>query len=208
MPDPERRFKICLTGGPGAGKTAVAQLMKRQFGDFVYVVPESATILYSGGLSRARNIAEQFYVQRAIYELQRQQEEIADLRTQGESEAKLILCDRGTLDFAAYWDGSAEEFLFDASSSLEAELARYDLLIHMETPTGDDYQQDARVRVEDVEKALELDHRIAEAWAGHPRRHFVKSRNSFIEKVEEVISIINESVRLYSSNEQNITRDS
>ncbi|HVJ63934.1 MAG TPA: ATP-binding protein [Bdellovibrionota bacterium] len=208
MPDPERRFKICLTGGPGAGKTAVAQLMKRQFGDFVYVVPESATILYSGGLSRARNIAEQFYVQRAIYELQRQQEEIADLRTQDESQAKLILCDRGTLDFAAYWDGSPEEFLFDASSSLEAELARYDLLIHMETPTGGDYQLDARVRVEDVEKALELDHRIAEAWVRHPRRHFVKSRSSFIEKVEEVISIINESVRLYSSNEQVISRDS
>lgn len=208
MPDPERRFKICLTGGPGAGKTAVAQLMKRQFGDFVYVVPESATILYSGGLGRAQNIAEQFYVQRAIFELQRQQEEIADLRTEGEGKAKLILCDRGTLDFAAYWDGSPEEFLFDASSTLEKELARYDLVIHMETPSADDYQLDQRVRVEDVEKALELDHRIAEAWIRHPRRHFVRSRASFIEKIEEVMSIINESVRLYSSNEQVLSSDS
>jgi len=203
-----RIFKVCLTGGPGAGKTAVAEVMRRQFKDKVYVVPESATVLYSGGFERARDFAEQFHVQRAIFEVQRQQEELADLRTNESEQIKVILCDRGTMDFAAYWRGSKDEFLFDASTSTGDELGRYDLLIHMETPGGEDYDSDTRIRSEDISKALELDRSIAEAWVKHPNRVFVRSRSSFIEKVEEVISIISDRVGLRNSNEQDITSHS
>ena len=40
---------IVLTGGPSAGKTAVQQVASEQFGDRLVLVPEAATLLFSGG---------------------------------------------------------------------------------------------------------------------------------------------------------------
>ena len=46
---------------------------------------------------------------------------------------RILLCDRGTLDGAAYWPGEPEEFFAAIGTSLEAELARYDAVIFFET---------------------------------------------------------------------------
>ncbi|NDI06057.1 MAG: hypothetical protein EBY58_07285 [Rhodobacteraceae bacterium] len=44
--------KIVLTGGPGGGKTTAADLFRRELGEKVVVVPEAATMLFSGGFPR------------------------------------------------------------------------------------------------------------------------------------------------------------
>ena len=46
-------LRIVLTGGPGGGKTTAADLFRRELGERVVVVPESATILFGGGFPRA-----------------------------------------------------------------------------------------------------------------------------------------------------------
>ena len=44
--------KVVLTGGPAAGKTAIADVLSRQLEKRICVVPESATILFKGGFPR------------------------------------------------------------------------------------------------------------------------------------------------------------
>lgn len=48
----KRCCRIVLTGGPGGGKTTAADLYRREIGDQVVVVPEAATLLYTGGFPR------------------------------------------------------------------------------------------------------------------------------------------------------------
>jgi len=46
-------LRIVLTGGPGGGKTTAADLFRRELGERVVLVPESATLLFMGGFPRA-----------------------------------------------------------------------------------------------------------------------------------------------------------
>ena len=46
------RCRIVLTGGPGGGKTTAGDLFRREFGERVVLVPEAATLLFSGGFPR------------------------------------------------------------------------------------------------------------------------------------------------------------
>ena len=41
---------MVLTGGPGAGKTAVLEVVRRTFCEHVTVLPEAASILFMGGI--------------------------------------------------------------------------------------------------------------------------------------------------------------
>ena len=45
-------FRIVLTGGPGGGKTTAADLFRREIGEKVVVVRETATMLFAGGFPR------------------------------------------------------------------------------------------------------------------------------------------------------------
>ena len=68
--------RIVLTGGPGGGKTTAADLFRREIGDRVVVVPESATTLFAGGFPRVTDADAQRSVQRAIFQVQRSLEDI------------------------------------------------------------------------------------------------------------------------------------
>jgi len=46
---------VVLTGGPGAGKTAVLELIRKSFCEHILVLPESASILFSGGFIRGES---------------------------------------------------------------------------------------------------------------------------------------------------------
>ena len=70
--DPHARRRVALTGGPGAGKTAVLELIRQSFCEHVKVLPEAAAI---------------------------------------------VLCDRGTVDDAAYWSGPGDLWSSRCSSS-------------------------------------------------------------------------------------------
>ena len=50
------RCRIAMTGGPGGGKTTAADLFRRELGEQVVIVPESATILFGGGFPRATHV--------------------------------------------------------------------------------------------------------------------------------------------------------
>lgn len=188
MTDASRSPRIVLTGGPGGGKTTAADLFRREIGERVVVVPETATMLFSGGFPRAEKPEAIRHAQRAIYHTQ-----VALEAVQGERfPDRMLLCDRGTLDGAAYWPGSDEGFYESMGTTLDAELARYDAVLHFESAAagGERIEGGNPIRTETNDEAAALDRRIHALWSRHPRFHFVPHRGSFLEKLREGLELL------------------
>lgn len=177
--------KVVLTGGPGAGKTAVLELVRHHFCPHVHVLPESAGILFGGGFPRGAALEPRRAAQRAIFYVQRELEAASV-----GSGAAILLCDRGTVDGAAYWPGPDDLFT-SVGAGRAAELARYDAVIHLRTPPADGgYNQNNPLRVETAAEAAAIDRRIAEAWSGHPRVHVIDSAPSFLAKARQALELL------------------
>jgi len=176
--------RVVLTGGPGAGKTAVLELVLRYFCKHVRVLPEAASILFGGGFPREDSEASRKAAQRAIFHVQRQLELLV-----GPGGAPAVtLCDRGTLDGLAYWPGEGGELLAETGTTREKELARYDAVIHLRTPSAAlGYDHSNKLRIEPAAAAAAIDLRIEDAWRGHPRRFFVESQADFLAKAAETL---------------------
>ncbi len=178
---------VVLTGGPGAGKTAVLELVRRSMCEHVAVLPEAASIIFSGGFFRNGSEAAHKGAQRAIFHVQRELERI----TQEERKSAVGLCDRGTVDGLAYWPGEAEEYWRELGTSLAAEYSRYCAVIHLRTPAAHlGYNHSNPMRVESAEQAARLDERILKAWEGHPRRFVIDSSTDFLTKAAEAVRLI------------------
>ncbi len=182
---PHHRTRIVVTGGPGAGKTALLELCKQYFCSHVLVLPESASLLFAGGFPRRGKPLERASTQRAIFHVQEELETVADLQ----DEAAIVLCDRGTVDGAAYWPGPGT--LFDAlGTTHSAQLLRYRAVIHMRTPDPKHYTHENPFRVESAIEAAAIDVAIEQAWRDHPRRTVIDSTVDFLDKVRAAIAAI------------------
>jgi predicted ATPase len=178
---------IVLTGGPGAGKTAVLEVVQRELCEHVLVLPETASILFGGGFPRHDTDSGRRAAQRAIYRVQLELERMA----LEEQRAAVVLCDRGTVDGCAYWPGAPTSFWAEVGTTREAQLARYAAVIHLRTPPADGgYNHQNPVRIETAEQAAEVDAKILEAWRGHPRRVVLESRPTFLDKLAGAIEAI------------------
>lgn len=179
--------RVVLTGGPGAGKTAVLELARRLLCRHVVVLPEAAGILFGGGFPRAHDVPTARAAQRAIFHVQHELESVADA-----GDAPIVLCDRGTVDGAAYWPNEGESDLFTAvGSTLAREHARYDAVIHLRTPPPHDgYDHSNPLRIEAPAEALAIDARIEMAWRGHPHREVVEATHDFFRKASRALELV------------------
>jgi predicted ATPase len=176
---------VVLTGGPGAGKTAVLELIGHFFCHHVKVLPESAGIVFGGGFPREKRPELQRAAQRAIFFVQRELE-----ATAGVDDPAIVLCDRGTVDGVAYWPGP-DDFLNQVGTSLDEQLARYDMVIHLRTPRVDgEYNVDNPLRLETAAEAAVVDARIHAAWSRHPHRVVIEPTQDFLLKVSRAIEIL------------------
>ena len=176
---------IALTGGPGAGKTAVLEMASRALCRHVAILPEAASLVFGGGFPRHDTRAGREAAQRAIYHIQRQLEALVT----NENEVRVALCDRGTVDSLAYWPGDDDAFWSQVHSSLPEELARYEAVIHLQTPNAEGgYNHQNPLRVETPEAAAALDARIQQVWAAHPNRVIIPSATSFMDKAARALS--------------------
>lgn len=189
----ERVSKIVLTGGPGGGKTTAADLFRREIGESVVVVPESATTLFAGGFPRVDHDDVQRSIQRAVFEVQRSSEEIQrELYPE-----RVLLCDRGTVDGGAYWPDGPEGFFDAMGTTREAELSRYDVVLFFETAAVGDiaFEGGNRYRTEDNREAVELDHRLRDLWSAHPGYNFIAHESSFLAKITAALAILGDVVQ-------------
>jgi len=180
--------RIVLTGGPGGGKTTAADLFRREIGEKVVLVPEAATMVFSGGFPRSTQPMAIHAAQRAIYEVQRNLEDVQAALYPD----RLLLCDRGTVDGAAYWPGEPHHFFDEVGSSLEAELARYDAVIFFESAAvgGIGIEGGNPIRNESMEQAVELDHKLRKLWSKHPKFMLVPHNPSFFKKISFGLAVL------------------
>lgn len=188
---PNGNPRIVVTGGPGGGKTTAADLLHRERPDQVVIVPEAATILFEGGFPRVDDDAAERAAQRAIFQVQANIEDVK--RSLYPHHA--LLCDRGTLDGAAYWpeaSGGPAGFFADLGTTLEAELARYDIVVFFETAAagGRPINLGNPHRIESVEEAVDLDRRLRAVWSHHRHFHFVPNHASFLAKMNEALEVL------------------
>ncbi len=175
------RCRIVVTGGPGGGKTTAADLFRREIGERVVIVPEAATLIFSGGFPRCAEPPGSLAAQHAIFHVQRNLEDVQSSRFPD----RILLCDRGTVDGAAYWPGEPEEFFGELGTTLERELGRYDGVIFFESAAvgGMGIEGGNPVRNESMEQAVVLDGKLHALWAHHPRFVVVRHNRSFFKKI-------------------------
>ncbi len=177
---------VAVTGGPGAGKTAVLEMARKMFCEHVAVLPEAAGIVFSGGFPRIESKPSRAGAQLAIFHVQRALEYLAHQ----EPQVAIALCDRGTLDGLAYWPLKRSQFFEYTGTSREEEMRRYAAVIHLAPPTQSGGYRQEGIRVESAEEARRIDARISAAWSGHPKLFHVASTDDFFRKASQALSLI------------------
>lgn len=177
--------RVVLTGGPGAGKTAILELIGHFFCPHVKVLPEAAGIVFGGGFPRNHEPQLRRAAQRAIFYVQRELEAVASV-----GDPAIVLCDRGTVDSLAFWPGPGD-FWEEVGTTLDTQLVRYDLVVHLRTPRiGGAYNLDNPIRIETLEEAADADDRILAAWSRHPNRVVIDATPDFLQKVSRTIDVL------------------
>lgn len=178
---------IVITGGPGAGKTAVLEMIKKMNLLNTIVLPEAASILFSGGFWRFPSESARASAQRAIFHIQNEME----ILVKEENKWNFALCDRGTLDGLAYWPYSEELFWKMNQTSSSKELEKYSAVIHLRTPNDiQGYNNLNPLRTENYLIAKDIDNRIADIWKAHPKYMAIDSYDNFILKAQLAIDLI------------------
>lgn len=204
---PQNIYKICLTGGPCAGKTtAMSHISERlrEMGIRVYIVPEAATLVANGGgfidigkMSTNQRIKLQSVIIKYIIDMEDHFVNLAAL-SDNPNETAVVLCDRGAMDPSAYmkkeeWHALLDEFGWNTVNLRDK---RYDGVIHLVSAAdgAEEYYTLAnnQARYESTpELARDIDKKLRDAWVGHPQ--FVIVNNEFKEfndKVRKVYTTV------------------
>lgn len=177
---------IVLTGGPGAGKTAILEFLRKTLCEHIAILPEAASILFSGGFWRINTAAGERSAQKAIYAVQNELQNIFF----EEKKWSVGLCDRGTLDGLAYWPGTEAEFFESQNTTKDKEYSKYSAVIHLRAPAIKDYNHQNPVRIESAETAILIDQKIHEIWKHHSQYFEVRSTDFFSQKILDATKAI------------------
>ena len=177
---------VVLTGGPGVGKTAILEFLRKTLCEHVAILPEAASILFSGGFWRLNSVIGQRSAQKAIFSVQ------SELQTIFHEEKKwsLGLCDRGTLDGLAYWPDTEADFFESLKTTKNKEYSKYQAVIHLRAPAIKDYNHQNPVRVESAEMAILIDEKIHHIWKDHENYIEIRSTDYFTQKIFDATKAI------------------
>lgn len=189
-PRTQKARRIVFTGGPGGGKSTSAELMRRELGERIVLVPEAATMLYGGGFPRYEDHQAMIATQRAIYAVQKNIEDVQ----QAQFPDRILLCDRGTCDGAAYWPGEdIENFFNTMATDIEKEMARYDAVVFFESAAVGDLpilECGNPTRNESNKTAVALDTKLKKIWSQHPRFYHIPHQTSFFKKISMALDSV------------------
>lgn len=177
--------KIVLSGGPGGGKTTAAEFFLREYRNKISLVPETATTLFKSGYPRVPDPTVTCLMQSSIYHLQKNIEDVYNHLFPNH----VLLCDRGTIDGAAYWPESKTNFFESMGTTIEDEFKRYDAIIFFETAAigGFPINLGNSIRLETQSEAIALDEKLKALWSQHPHFIFIPNHTSFLKKIELAI---------------------
>jgi predicted ATPase len=182
--------RVAISGGPGGGKSTVAQALKQQLGSRVVVIPEVATHLLSGFFPGINNAEDRRAVQRAIYHVQLNLEAVHLGRTDADT---VLVFDRGVVDGAAYWPDGSEAFFRDVCGDASAARGRYDAVVFLESAAvgGLAIAGENIARTEGQKEAARVDALLRDVWSPHPQFRFVAHTTSFDTKITNALAQLN-----------------
>lgn len=196
----KRLYKVVLTGGPCGGKTTGQMRLCTFFENMgwkVFRVPETATVLLSGGIKFSDlNAEEGFKFQENLLRTMIQIENTFFQLGESCSRNCLIICDRGAMDASAFISKDKWELMMASNGWNNVELRdnRYNQIIHMVSAANgaeDFYStEDHACRSEGVELARELDYKAAAAWVGHPYFDVIDNSQDFESKLCRMIECV------------------
>ena len=173
-------YKIAITGGPCAGKSTSMEKIKTIFsqkGYRVLCVPEIPTmVVYAGGmiLMSKFNSQERVRFQALLIRFQMYAEDYFTKLAEMSHQPAIVLCDRGTVDPAAYIPKEEFQAVLDEEgwSWVTLRDRRYDRVCFLSSSANGAekfYSLDNNVaRSEGLQQARDLDAKTLDAWTGHP----------------------------------------
>lgn len=182
--------KVVLTGGPCSGKTSVLNNIATLFPERVLLIPEIASLVALSNIPRDSEL-DRLHFQTAIYELQVFYEKL--MHAQADRLSRNIICDRGTLDGAAYWPRG--DFYQAFKTTREREYQKYDLVIFLSSLSCELPEKYAAVRhpvrTESAGEALALQEKLLTIWSAHPNIKYIQgSFENIADKVQAVLTIL------------------
>ncbi|XP_026758186.1 TRPL translocation defect protein 14 isoform X2 [Galleria mellonella] len=207
-------YKLVLTGGPCGGKTTGQSRLSTFFENLgwkVFRVPETATVLLSGGVKFAdlspdeaskfqENLLKtMIQIENTFFELGRTCQRNC-----------LIICDRGAMDASAFISKEKWEAMMAANNwnSVELRDNRYNHIVHMVSAANgaeDFYStEDHACRSEGVELARELDYNAAAAWIGHPYFDVIDNSTDFDKKMNRLIACVCQKIGIDTGDRLNV----
>ena len=195
-------IKICLTGGPCAGKTtALSKIVETFTPKFaVYAVPELATITFSSGVtiipsSFTEEDSRKFTS--SIIQAQIDIEKYFENLALTQRKKAILIMDRGCCDNFAYTSTQNKKMIMNeqnwTTNFLSSE--RYDMVIHLVTAASgaeEFYTLDNNAaRSESAEQAIEVDRKIQAEWMGNPNFVLIDNKiKGFAKKIDRVIDLV------------------
>ncbi|KAF5292021.1 hypothetical protein FQA39_LY14138 [Lamprigera yunnana] len=198
--DIKRVYRLVLTGGPCGGKTTGQSRLCTFFENLgwkVFRVPETASVLLSGGIKFSDLNAEEVYqFQLNLLKTMLQIENTFFELAKSCKRSCLIICDRGAMDPSAFISKEIWERMMRENSWNNVELRdnRYNQIVHMVTAAkgAEDFYstEDHACRSEGVDLARELDYNAAAAWVGHPYFDVIDNSTDFEGKMRRMIGAV------------------
>ncbi len=196
---------IRLTGGPCGGKTSSVSILSEYFeslGYKVYRVPETATILFSGGVHFPDLTEDMAYcfqksILSCMIQIENTYRELAKLNAQRGSKT-ILICDRGAMDPSAYmkrelWLRMLDELGLDETALRDH---RYDCVVHLVTAAkGAEafyHMENNATRSEGIELARHLDTAVMNAWLGHASFQVIDNLGvqNFNQKMDRLVQAV------------------
>ncbi|XP_065077758.1 TRPL translocation defect protein 14-like isoform X3 [Ochlerotatus camptorhynchus] len=193
-------YKLVLTGGPCGGKTTGQARLCTFFENLgwkVFRVPETATVLLSGGIKFSDLTADEAYkfqenLLRTMIQMENTFFELGKSCTRN----CLIICDRGVMDASAFVSKEKWDRMMRTNSwnSVELRDNRYNQIVHMVSAANGAEAfystEDHACRSEGVGLARELDYKSAAAWIGHPYFDVIDNSTDFDSKMNRMIECV------------------
>jgi CYTH domain-containing protein/predicted ATPase len=196
-------LKICLTGGPGGGKSSAISTLTQVLSDRgfkVIIANEAATSLILAGIAPGKHILMEEF-QEFVLDEQLNIENLCNRAAKYyKSDKVVIIHDRGLCDQMAYVDKTLfENMLKKRNLNLSDAYKRYDLVLHLKTaaigaekfyqwndPTKESCGNNA-ARRESPEEAILKDKKTLESWIGHPHLKIIDNSTDFKGKLDRII---------------------
>lgn len=195
---------IALTGGPCGGKTSSISILceyLESLGWVVYRAPETATLLFSGGVHFPDLTEEMAYsfqksIVSTMIQVENSYRELAKLNAQRGIKS-ILICDRGLMDPSGYMTRQLWLKLLAELGLNELDLRdqRYDCVFHLVTcakGAENFYNHGNATRSEGLTLARELDTAVMNAWIGHASFDVIDNIgvSNFNEKLDKLVQCV------------------